>query len=227
MKIMLQLSKHQNKYIDLCSTDNATSKEKHRRCASPLLHISYLEHTTNDWVQSKINFLVDPQEPLLATIKRRKLAWFEHNTCHDSLSKPIFQGTLEGRRHRGRQRKSWMDKIKEWTSLPMPELLKRASCKKKTGKGSLLNRPSSPPDDPNGHGTELPRETQRSCQDETKFIESDSLITLYHSPMFDEDRKKMMVNELGRQKSERPISQQQASKTCRDSDLLQEYRLIS
>ena len=134
MKIMLQLSKHQNKYIDLCSTDNATSKEKHRRCASPLLHISYLEHTTNDWVQSKINFLVDPQEPLLATIKRRKLAWFEHNTCHDSLSKPIFQGTLEGRRHRGRQRKSWMDKIKEWTSLPMPELLKRASCKKKDWK---------------------------------------------------------------------------------------------
>ena len=126
MKIMLQLSKHQNKYIDLCSTDNATSKEKHRRCASPLLHISYLEHTTNDWVQSKINFLVDPQEPLLATIKRRKLAWFEHNTCHDSLSKPIFQGTLEGRRRRGWLRKYWIDNIKRRASLPMPELLTRA-----------------------------------------------------------------------------------------------------
>ena len=40
------------------------------------------------------------------------------------------QGTLEGGRHRGQQRKCWMDSIKEWTSLPMPELLTRASCKK-------------------------------------------------------------------------------------------------
>ena len=29
-----------------------------------LLRISYLEHTTNDRVRSKINFLVGPQEPL-------------------------------------------------------------------------------------------------------------------------------------------------------------------
>ena len=61
-----------------------------------LLCISYLEHKTNDWVQSKINFLVGLQEPLLSTVKRRKLAWFEYVTCHDSLSKPILQGTLEG-----------------------------------------------------------------------------------------------------------------------------------
>ena len=40
-----------------------------------LLRISYLEHKTNDWVQSKISFLVGPQEPLLATVKRRKLAY--------------------------------------------------------------------------------------------------------------------------------------------------------
>ena len=35
---------------------------------------------------------------------RRKRAWFEHVTSHDSLSKTILQGTLEGRRRRGRQR---------------------------------------------------------------------------------------------------------------------------
>ena len=66
------------------------------KCLRKLLCISYLEHKTNDWVQSKINFLVGPQEPLLTTVKRRKLAWFEYVTCHDSLSKPILQGTLEG-----------------------------------------------------------------------------------------------------------------------------------
>ena len=95
-----------------------------------LLHISYLEHKINDWVRSKINLLVGLQEPLLATIKRRKLAWFGHVTHHDSLSETIHQDTLEGGRRRGRQRKCWMDNIEEWTSLPKPELLTRASCRK-------------------------------------------------------------------------------------------------
>ena len=61
-----------------------------------LLRIFYLEHKTNDWVRSKINFLVGRQEPLLATVQRRKLAWFGRVTRHDSLSKTIIQGTLEG-----------------------------------------------------------------------------------------------------------------------------------
>ena len=50
-----------------------------------LLHI-YFEQKTNDWVQSKINFLVSPQKSLLATVKRQTLAWFRHATRHDSLS---------------------------------------------------------------------------------------------------------------------------------------------
>ena len=45
--------------------------------------------------------------------------------CHkpDSLSETICQGTLEGGRCRSWQRKCWIDNVKEWTSLPMPELL--------------------------------------------------------------------------------------------------------
>ena len=38
-----------------------------------LLCISYLEHKTNTWVQSKVNFSVGPQDPLLATAKGQKL----------------------------------------------------------------------------------------------------------------------------------------------------------
>ena len=45
-----------------------------------LLRISYLEHKTNDQVRCKINSLVGQREPLLATVQRRKLPWFEH--CH-------------------------------------------------------------------------------------------------------------------------------------------------
>ena len=87
------------------------------KCMTKLLRISCLEHETNDWVWSKINFLVGPQEPLLATVKRRKLAGFGRVTRHDSLSRSILQDTLEGGRRRGRQRKRWMVNIKEWTSL--------------------------------------------------------------------------------------------------------------
>ena len=57
------------------------------KCLRKRLRIFFLEHKTNDWVRSKINFLMGPQEPILATVKRRKLAWFGHVTRHDSLSK--------------------------------------------------------------------------------------------------------------------------------------------
>ena len=60
------------------------------------LRISCLEHKTNDWVWSKINSLVSPQEPLLATVKRRKLAWLGRVTRDDSLSKAILHGHLGG-----------------------------------------------------------------------------------------------------------------------------------
>ena len=94
-----------------------------------VLDRNVLSTKTSDWVQSKINFLVGPEKPLLATVKRRKLAWFGHVTRHDSLSKTIFHGTLERGQRRGRQRKCWMDNIKEWISLPMQELLTRAFCR--------------------------------------------------------------------------------------------------
>ena len=100
------------------------------KCIRKLIRISYLEHKTNNWVRSKINFCVGPQEPLLATVKRWKLAWFGHVTRHNSLYKTIHQDMLEGGQHCSQQRKCWMDNIKEWTSLPMPELLTRASCRK-------------------------------------------------------------------------------------------------
>ena len=118
------------------------------------LRISYSEHKTNDWGRSKINFLVGPQKRLTATVKRWKLTWFGHVTRHDSLSKTVLQGTLEGGQHHGQQRKCWTDDIKVWTSLPCQNC-SRGPPAEKTGRGSLLNRPLCPPDDPSGQETEL------------------------------------------------------------------------
>ena len=110
-----------------------TPKKKKKRiqafeptCQRKLLRISYLEHKTNDWVRTQINPFVGPQEPIPATVKRRKLAWFGH----ESLSKTTLQGTSEKGRCHGRQRKCWMDNIKQQTSLTMPGLLTRSSCRK-------------------------------------------------------------------------------------------------
>ena len=124
------------------------------KCLRKFLCISCLEHKTNDWVQSKINFRLGLQEPPPATVKRQKLAWFRHVTCHDSLWKTILMGTLEGGQFRGWQRKCWMDNIKDWTYPPMPELLSRTSCKKGWKRISAESSPVSP-DNPIGQGTEL------------------------------------------------------------------------
>ena len=96
------------------------------KCMRKLLCISYLEHKTNEFVRNKVESLVGPQEPLLTTAKGRKLAWFGHVTRHNNLYKMILQGTVEGGRRRGRQRKNWSDNVKEWTDTTMLELLVQA-----------------------------------------------------------------------------------------------------
>ena len=80
-------------------------------CMREHLRISYLEQKTNECVRSKINFLVGPQKPLLATVKMKKkkerkkenMIW----ACHTPLQLPktILQGTVEGGGCRGWQRK--------------------------------------------------------------------------------------------------------------------------
>ena len=96
------------------------------KCLRRLLGISWKEHKTNDYVHSQVKDMIGIQESLLSTVKRRKLAWFGHVTRHNNLSKTVLQGTLEGGRKRGRQMKSWMDNIKEWTRMDSPTLIRKA-----------------------------------------------------------------------------------------------------
>ena len=115
------------------------------KCMRTFVHNSYFEHKTSDWVQSKINFLVGPQEPLLAIVKRWNFSWFWHVTRHSSLSKTILHRALQGGQCCGLQRNCWMDNMKEWTSLPIPELLTRAACRKGWKRISAESSLMSPP----------------------------------------------------------------------------------
>ena len=87
------------------------------RCYRRLLHISYKDHITNEIVCKKIQAAIGPYEDILTTVKKRKLRWFGHVIRSSGLCKKVVQGTVPGKRKRGRQKKRWEDNIREWTGL--------------------------------------------------------------------------------------------------------------
>ena len=94
-----------------------------------MLGISWKGRKTNKFVQSGIKARAGQQENLLGIVKRRKLAWFGHISCRNSLVKSVLLGTLEGGRKRRRQVKCWADNLKEWTRLDSPSLTRLAEDK--------------------------------------------------------------------------------------------------
>ena len=101
------------------------------RCFRKLLGISYRDHITNEEVKARIGNAIGPYEDLLTSVKRRKLKWCGHVTRSSGQAKTILQGTFQGGRRRGRQRKRWEDNIKEWTDLEWNILLRKAKNRKK------------------------------------------------------------------------------------------------
>ena len=61
------------------------------RYLGKLLRASYLEHKTNDWVRSKISFHVDPEGPLLATVKRRNSHGSGRSRATTASPKPPYR----------------------------------------------------------------------------------------------------------------------------------------
>ncbi|KAI8488077.1 hypothetical protein Bbelb_341950 [Branchiostoma belcheri] len=91
------------------------------RCYRILLNVTYKDHVTNTEVRNIIKQATGRKhlEDLPSIIKRRKLKWYGHVTRSKCLSKVILQGTVPGKRKRGRQRKKWDDNVKEWSGLPL------------------------------------------------------------------------------------------------------------
>ena len=87
------------------------------RCYRKIVHISYKDHVTNEAVHAKTQQGIGPHEDLLTIVNRCKLQWYGHVSRSSGLAKTILQGTVNGERRQGRQRKRWEDNIKEWTGL--------------------------------------------------------------------------------------------------------------
>ena len=56
-------------------------------------------------------------QDLLTIVKSRKLKWYGHVSRSSSLAKTTLQGTVQGGRRQGRQKKRWEDNIRERTDL--------------------------------------------------------------------------------------------------------------
>ena len=96
------------------------------RCFRRLLGIPYRDHVTNEKVENRIRQAIGPYEDLITTVKKRKLRWYGHKTRSTGLAKMILQGTVQGGRRRGRQKKRWEDNVTEWTGLKLGEALRKA-----------------------------------------------------------------------------------------------------
>ena len=95
------------------------------RCFRKLLCISHRDHITNEEVKARIGNAVGPYEDL-TLVKRPKLKWCSHVTRSSGRAETIPQGTVQGGRRRGRQRKRWEDNIKEMTGLEWNIILQKA-----------------------------------------------------------------------------------------------------
>ena len=96
------------------------------RCYRRLLGISYKDHITNEEVRRRIENAIGPHVDLLTIVRQRKLKWYGHTTRSSGLAKTIMQGTVNGGRRRGRQKKRWEDNIREWTGLELGDALRKA-----------------------------------------------------------------------------------------------------
>ena len=108
------------------------------RCYRKILSISYRDHVTNEEVRAKIQQATGPHEDLLTIVKRRKLEWYRHVPRSPGLAKTILQGTVKGGRRQGRQRKRWVDNIREWTGLEFAKF-QRAVENRENGENWLRN----------------------------------------------------------------------------------------
>ncbi|KAL8616565.1 hypothetical protein ACOMHN_036597 [Nucella lapillus] len=92
------------------------------RCYRNILGISsYLDRITNYQVRETIQHHIGPHEDLLTKVKKRKLRWYGHITRSSGLSKTILQGTVEGGRRRGRQKKRRTHNVEQWTGKHFAE----------------------------------------------------------------------------------------------------------
>ena len=110
-KVKLMRSLFISIFLYACESWTLTAEQEKRkqtfemRCYRRLLNISYKDHVTNEEVRRKIQAAIGEYDELLTLVKKRHLRWFGHVSRSSGLAKTIIQGTVKGKRKRGRQKK--------------------------------------------------------------------------------------------------------------------------
>ena len=100
------------------------------RCTMYNVHCTtkYQEMKTNEYIKDVMISLIGTYEPILSSIRRRKLIWYGHKIRHDNLSKTILQGmfdqgTIERNLKCSRPKRKWIDDIKVWSKITQSDLM--------------------------------------------------------------------------------------------------------
>ena len=96
------------------------------KCYRRIFNIKYTDKVSNEKLHQMISDRMGHRQSLMTTIKKRKLKWYGHVTRSNGLCKTILQGSVPGKRNKGRPSKTWADNIKEWTGMKHNELQKIA-----------------------------------------------------------------------------------------------------
>lgn len=101
-----------------------------------MLKVSWKEKRSNTSILSEL----DVKRELLRKIMTLKLAYFGHiiRGSGSPLTLQIIEGTIEGKRKRGRQKKQWYDNIREWTGLSYVKA--KRSAQDRTAWRSIIKR---------------------------------------------------------------------------------------
>ena len=84
-----------------------------------ILRIGWTSHTTNE----EVIFLADTERKLMKSIKKQQLQFLDHCITKDGMEKIILTGKIAGKRARGRQRITFIQRIAEWTGMSGIELI--------------------------------------------------------------------------------------------------------
>ena len=120
------------------------------RCLRRLLIISYRDRITNIEVRNRVTKEICQHSELLAMVITKKLRWFGHVMISNSMSKTILQGSIEGKRRRGRPKMQWQDNIVKWTGLDINKTM--IAAENREGWKQIVTKSTAPLRHPNAMG---------------------------------------------------------------------------
>ena len=129
-KVQLMRTLILSTFLYACESCTLTAEIERRiqalemRCYRRRLKISYKDHVTNEEVRNSIHNAIGENDDLRTMVKKRELRWYGHFSRSSGMANTLLQGTVEGARRRGRQKKRWNDNIQEWTGMKFGDSLR-------------------------------------------------------------------------------------------------------